>query len=378
MAAKKDYYEVLGVKKDASQDEIKKAYRKLAFELHPDRNPNNPSAESKFKEAAEAYDVLSDAEKRRRYDQLGHDAFAQAATGAGYGPRDFHNVHDIFSAFGDIFGDSIFENFFGGGRGGSRIRKGASLRLDLELTLEEVNQSIEKTISFHRAENCNTCHGTGAKAGSAPKTCSTCQGAGEVLHRQSFLMMRTTCPKCRGEGTVITDPCNTCKGSGKMRKEREIQVKIPAGIEDGTQIRLAGEGEAGDNGAPPGDLYCLVHVAPHPAFVRKGSDLYTEIPVRYTQLALGSSVEVKTLNGSASMSIPASTANGKILRLRGQGLPEFQGNGRGDLLVRVFVDVPKKLTARETELLKELEEIGRKEAPKRQKGFFEKVKDIFE
>ncbi len=377
--AQKDYYEVLGVKRDASEDEIKKAYRKLAFEFHPDRNPENKEkSEAKFKEAAEAYDVLSDTEKRRRYDQLGHDAFRNAAAGgAGYGPRDFHNVHDIFSAFGDIFGNSMFDEFFGRG-GGSRIRQGRSLRLDLELTLEEVDQGAEKTISFHRAESCTTCKGSGAKPGSNPKKCSTCQGLGEVIQRQAFMVLRTTCPHCRGGGSVISNPCTNCRGTGRSSREREITVKVPAGVEDGTQIRLSGEGEAGENNGPTGDLYCVVHIAPHPDFVRRGADLYSEIPVRYTQLALGGKVDVATLRGTATVSIPPASPNGKVLRLREQGLPHFQGSGRGDLLLRVFVDVPKKLTTREQELLKELEEIGVKEAPKRQKGFFDKVKDIFE
>lgn len=376
MAGKRDYYEVLGVKRDASQDEIKKAYRKLAMEFHPDRNPGSKDAETKFKEAAEAYDVLSDAEKRKRYDQLGHDGFQQAASGAGWGPRDFHDIHDIFSAFGDIFGGTVFGEMFRGG--GARSGRGRSLRIDLELTLEEVDRGTEKTIQFHRDEHCPDCGGSGAKSGTGVQTCSLCKGSGEVVQRQSFLIMRTTCPQCRGEGSTIKDPCKTCRGQGRTRREREISIKVPPGIEEGTQIRVAGEGEPGDQGSPAGDLLCMVHVAPHPAFVRRGADLYVEIPVRYSQLALGGKVEVPSLHGAVTMSIPKATPNGKVLRLKGEGLPIFQSSARGDVLARVFVDVPKKLTAREEVLLAELEEIGKKEAPRRQRGFFEKVKDIFD
>ncbi len=378
MSEKRDYYEVLGVERGASADEIKRAYRKLALKFHPDQNQDNPDAEKHFKEAAEAYDVLGDADKRQKYDQFGHAAFSQGGMGGGGG---FTNVEDIFEAFGDIFGGGgggIFGDLFGGGgrrqrRGGPRA--GRDLRIVLDLTLEEIDEGVQKTIAIKRQESCETCKGSGAKPGTSPVSCQTCAGRGQVHRSQGFFTMATTCPQCRGAGKVIESPCLDCRGSGRTGVKSDIEINVPAGVEDGMRIRLSGQGDAGDPGGPRGDLYVIVREREHKVFQRSGPDLITEVPCSFAQLALGDKVEIPTLRGRVDMSIPAGTQTGKVFRLRGQGLPVLERSGRGDQLVRVFVETPKKLTDRQKELLREFAEIESEQSGSR--SFFEKIADYF-
>jgi len=377
MSEKRDYYEILGVERTASEDEVKRAYRKLALKFHPDQNQDNPDAEAQFKEAAEAYDVLGDTEKRARYDQFGHQAFQQSGFGGG---RHFTNVEDIFEAFGDIFGGGgggIFGDIFGGGkrsrRGGPRA--GRDLRIVLDLTLEEIDEGVAKTVSIKRQESCETCSGSGAKPGTSPVSCQTCGGRGQVHRSQGFFTMATACPQCRGAGKIIESPCLECRGNGKITKKSEIELQVPAGVEDGMRIRMSGEGDAGDPGGPRGDLYVIVREKEHKVFQRGGPDLITEVPCSFPQLALGDKVEIPTLRGRVEMSIPAGTQTGKVFRLRGQGLPHLEGRGRGDQLVRVFIETPKKLSDRQKELLVEFGEIEEEKSGSR--SFFEKIADYF-
>jgi molecular chaperone DnaJ len=378
MSDKRDYYEVLGVERGASEDEIKRAYRKLALKFHPDQNKGDKTAEGKFKEAAEAYDVIGDEQKRAQYDQFGHAAFGQGSFAGG---QRFTNVEDIFSAFGDVFGGGgggggIFGDLFGGARrqrGGPR--PGRDLRIVIELTLEEIDEGVERTVSLKRKEHCGTCSGTGAKKGSGKVSCQTCAGRGQVHRSQGFFTMASPCPQCRGAGQVIEDPCENCSGRGRIQGKAEVTIPVPQGVEDGMSVRVQGEGDAGEPGAPRGDLYCVIRETEHNLFQRSGPDLMTEIPVSYGQLALGDKVEIPTLRGRAEMAIPAATASGKVFRLRGQGLPRLERSGRGDQLVRVFVEVPKKLTERQRELLEEFEEI---EAQKTgSTSFFDKILNYF-
>ena len=378
MSDKRDYYEVLGVERGAAQDEIKRAYRKLALKFHPDRNKDDASAEQKFKEAAEAYDVLSDEQKRAQYDQFGHAAFGQGAAG---GTR-FTNMEDIFAAFGDIFGGGgggaggIFGDLFGGGRrsrGGPR--GGRDLKIVLDLTLEEISTGVERTISLKRNEHCETCKGSGAKPGTTPVTCQTCAGRGQITRSQGFFSMAQTCPSCRGAGKRIESPCGDCNGAGRRVDTGDVTIQVPAGIEDGMRIRVTGAGDVGDPGGPRGDLYCIIREHEHKVFQRSGPDVMTEVPFSFTQLSLGDRVEIPTLSGRVEMTIPPGTQSGKVFRLRGQGLPSLEGRGSGDQLVRVFVDIPRKLTERQKELLREFDEIeGEKSGSK---SFFEKIVDYF-
>ncbi|MEZ5979497.1 MAG: molecular chaperone DnaJ [Planctomycetota bacterium] len=378
MNAKRDYYEVLGVERSAGAEDIKKAYRKLALQFHPDRNPDDAAAEAKFKEAAEAYDVLGDAEKRARYDQFGHAAF-----GAGAGPsggRQFTNLEDIFEAFGDIFGGGGGGGFFGDLFGGGRRRRrgpapGRDLKIVLELSLEEIDTGVKRTIRIKRRENCTACKGTGGRDGAEPETCSTCGGAGRVQRAQGFFAVASPCPTCRGAGRVVSDPCPVCKGSGGEAQESELSVDVPAGVEEGMRIRIAGEGDAGEPGAPRGDLYCVVREKEHKIFQRSGPDLITEVPLTFAQLALGDEVEIPTLRGKVEMKIPSGTQPGRVFRLRSQGLPQVERSGRGDQLVRVFVEVPSKLSDRQKELLREFDEIEGKKSGS--KSLFEKISDYF-
>lgn len=363
--AQRDYYEILGVGKEASDAEIKSAYRKLAMKFHPDRNKEDGAAE-KFKEATEAYSVLSDSEKRQRYDRFGH-------AGVGGGPGGGGGVHvdlgDIFSQFSDIFGGarggggagSIFETLFGfgggGGRGRQRAQRGRSLRAAVEITLEEVLEGAERTLTLRRAEACRDCSGSGGGPGSELEDCPGCGGAGAVHQQQGFFAVRTTCPRCNGEARMHSKPCKTCGGSGQEERERELRVRIPAGIEDGAQIRLAGEGEAGVHGGPSGDLFVEVHVRAQEGFHRDGRDLYVEVPVGWPQAVLGDKIDVPTLQGETRMTVPSGTPTGKLFRVRGQGLPKLHGGARGDLLVRVWVTVPKKLDKEQKKLVKRLAEI---------------------
>jgi molecular chaperone DnaJ len=375
MSEKRDYYEVLGVDRGASADDVKKAYRKLALKYHPDRNPGDKAAESKFKEAAEAYDVLGDAQKRAQYDQFGHRAF----DAGGFGGQRFTNMEDIFAAFGDVFGGGMFGDLFGGRRSRSGPQPGRDLKIVLDVTLEEIDQGVEKTIVLRRQEHCATCHGAGAKPGTSRTTCATCGGRGQVHRSQGFFAMVTTCPRCQGAGEIVEAPCTACRGSGRQSVQAEVAIRVPAGVEENVRLRVAGEGDAGDPGAPRGDLYVVIRELEHRIFQRSGADVITELPVSFTQLALGDTVEIPTLRGRASMHIPAGTQSAKPFRLRGQGLPILDergaNRGRGDQIVRVFVEVPKKLDERQKELLREFAELERKGAGNR--TFFEKVVDYF-
>ncbi len=379
--AKRDYYEVLELQKNAGADDLKRAYRKLAFKYHPDRNQGDAAAESRFKEAAEAYEVLSDPEKRRVYDQFGHAGL----DGAG-GGRGFSSFEDIFSAFGEIFGGgggggrSPFDDLFGFGRGGrrARVERGASLKCDLTLELDEVARGVEKTIELKRAEICEECSGSGSKKGTSPIACPDCGGAGAIQVSQGFFAIRQTCPRCHGEGTFVQTPCEACKGAGKTPRRREITVRVPAGIADGTQLRVAGEGEPGKNGGPRGDLYCFVHQAPHPIFQRDGDDLVCEMPISYSQAALGAEVEVPTLKGKSHLKIPRGTQTHKVFRLKGLGLPNVYGHGRGELLVKVVIETPKKLSTRQEELLREFAETEELQVSPQRKSFLDKVRELFE
>lgn len=381
MPTSRDYYEILGVERQASADEIKKSYRKLAMKYHPDRNPGNDEAERSFKEAAEAYQVLSDPEKRKLYDQYGH-----AGVNSAGGGRGFSNYEEIFSAFGDIFGmgrggggGSIFDDFFGfgGGRQATRTARGASLKCSISISLEEAAKGTSRTISVQRSDHCSQCNGSGAAPGTAPSTCSLCHGRGEVQQSQGFFSIRTTCPRCRGEGKMIDTPCTSCKGGGLTRVKKEITVKIPSGVESGMQIRISGEGEPAPRGmGERGDLYCFVEVEPHPLFERDGADLLFELPVSFSRAVLGTKVEIPTLLGPAVLTIPARTPSHTILRLRGKGMPRLRG-GQGDLLVRLTIDMPRKLTGRQEELVRELAEIEEENVSPARKTFLDKVKDLF-
>ena len=343
---KSDYYEVLGVSRDAGDETIKKAYRKLALRYHPDRNPGDKEAEEKFKEAAEAYEVLRNGEKRQIYDQFGHEGLE------GRGFRGFTGFEDIFSSFGDIFGD-IFG--FGSGRGArSRAREGRSLRYDLELTLEDAFHGKEEEVVFDRLEACMTCNGSGITPGSEPRVCATCQGRGQVIRSQGFFQISTTCPACHGQGQVITDPCKDCRGGGKIRVERKINVKIPPGVETGSQLRLRAEGETGEYGGPRGDLYVVIHVKEHDFFMREGDDLICQIPISFVQAALGDTLTIPVLGDESNhdLKIPRGTQPDDILRVTGKGMPGLRGQSRkGDLYVKVIVKIPQKISQHQRELL---------------------------
>jgi molecular chaperone DnaJ len=370
MAEKRDYYEVLGVSRNASKDEIKDAYRKLAMQFHPDRN-KAPEAEEKFKEISEAYAVLSDDQKRQQYDTLGHAGFDQR-----YSPEDIFRGADFESIFRDIgfgsFGD-IFRTIFGGGFGGGfgeRINRGQDLVYDLEITLEEAATGTEKEIEIPRTEKCEVCGGSGAAPGTSPTTCPKCGGAGKIrqMRRSSFatFVQVTPCPQCRGKGVLIDSPCPNCRGTGLFRKRRKITVKVPVGIDEGYQLRLRGEGEAAPNGGEPGDLYVLVHIKRHEQFMREGDDLWHVLVIGYPQAALGAEVSVPTLDGSTTLKIKPGTQAGETIRLRGKGMPRFRGYGKGDLLVRVAISIPEKLTSKQRALLEQLaEEFNQDVKPKK-------------
>ncbi len=370
--ATRDLYEVLGVNRDASEDELKKAYRKLAMKYHPDRNPDNKDAEEKFKEAKEAYEILTDANKRAAYDRYGHDGVnPQMGGGGGQG---FDGFAD---AFGDIFGD-IFGG--GGGRGRSNVYRGADLRYNLENTLEEAARGAEKTIRIPAQEECGSCHGSGAKPGTQPKTCPTCGGAGQVRIQQGFFSIQQTCPKCHGSGRIIPEPCTSCGGAGRVKRQKTLEVKIPAGIDDGMRLRHGGQGEPGVNGGPAGDLYVEIHIKQHPVFQRDGDDLHCEMPISFTTAALGGEIEIPTLDGAANIRIPPETQSAKVFRLRGKGIRNVRTHAPGDLMVHVVVETPVSLTERQKELLREFEEISSGNADRhnpKAKGWMDKVKDFF-
>jgi molecular chaperone DnaJ len=378
--SKRDYYEIIGVGKSASEGEIKSAYRKLAMKYHPDRNPGDKAAEDSFKEAAEAYSILADTEKRALYDRFGHAGVSSATSGGGFDPNVFSGFEDILGGLGDVFG---FGDLFGGRRRGGPQR-GADLRYDLELTFEEAAKSLETTIQIPRQENCETCNGSGAAAGSSPTACPQCRGQGQVRFQQGFFTVARTCPQCRGQGKIITKPCVTCRGAGRQTKERKLTVKIPAGIATGQQLRLQGEGEAGVLGGPPGHLYVVLHVAEHEFFRRDGNNLYCEIPVNFTTVALGGEIQVPTLDGTETVKVPEGTQTGATLRLRNKGMPDVNGRGRGDLMATIQVQTPKKLTKEQRQLIEQLakalpkdkfEPRTREDAEDR--NLFDRVKDMF-
>jgi len=364
---KRDYYEILGVSPDASPEDIKKAYRKLAHAHHPDKNPGDTSAEDRFKEIGEAYAVLSDAEKRESYNRFG----TAGRGGEGFG--------DFDAGFGSIF-DDIFEGFFGGraGRSTRSAHRGADLRYNLEIRFEEAATGVEKEIVIPRLETCATCRGSGAKPGSQPVVCKTCRGTGQVRFSQGFLTVSQPCSRCRGEGRIVEHPCSGCRGLGQTKAERTLTVKIPAGVETGTRLKLAGEGEAGVRGGVPGDLYVVIVVKEHPLFTRQGDDIYCEIPVGFTQAALGAQIEIPTIAGRTTLKIPPGTQTGAEFRIRGKGFPNVRGYGHGDLLARIFVEVPTQLTAKQRDLLEQYAELENGEGSPLVQGFWDKVKAIFE
>jgi molecular chaperone DnaJ len=369
--AKRDYYEVLGVNRDASEEDIKKAYRKLAMKWHPDRNPDNPKAEEHFKEAKEAYEILTEGSKRAAYDQFGHagvDPTAAAGAGAGFG-----------GGFADAFGD-IFSDIFGGGRTRSSVYRGADLRYNLEISLEDAARGSETRIRIPAMEECATCHGSGAKPGTSPTTCSTCHGHGQVRMQQGFFSIQQTCPRCHGSGKIVSSPCAACGGAGRVKQHKTLSVKIPAGVDEGDRIRLSGEGEAGMNGGPPGDLYVVIHLKPHPVFKRDHNDLHCEMPISFTIAALGGDIEIPTLDGYAKVKVPTGTQTGQMFRLRSKGIKGVRSSGHGDLICHVAVETPVNLTARQKELLAELEAINQKDAGRhnpRSKSWMEKVREFF-
>lgn len=376
--AKPDYYASLGVARDASPEELKKAYRKLAMQYHPDRNPGDKSAEAKFKEVNEAYDVLRDAEKRAAYDRFGHAAFEQ---GAGAGPGGFGGFH-AGGSFADIF-DEMFGEFMGGGRrGGTATGRGADLRAAVEVTLEEAFAGKKASLRVPTSVVCEACNGTGAEGGAAPTTCPTCGGHGKIRAQQGFFLIERTCPTCGGTGKSVKDPCRVCRGAGRVQRDRTLNIDIPAGVEDGMRLRIAGAGEAGLRGGPPGDLFVDVSVRPHEIFQREGSSIYCRVPLRMTAAALGGQIEVPTIDGGrAKVSIPSGTQTGDQFRLRGKGMSQLRSAARGDMFIQVVVETPVNLTKRQQELLRQFEEEAAKGETKsspESEGFFAKVASFFE
>lgn len=368
--SKRDYYDVLGISRDAGESEIKKAYRKLAMKYHPDRNAGDSKAEERFKEAKEAYEILSDSNKRAAYDQYGHAGVD--ASGAGAGAQGFGE------AFSDIFSD-IF-GMRGGGGGRSNVYRGADLRYNLEITLEQAARGAETKIRIPTMVACDACHGTGAEPGTSPVTCATCGGHGQVRMQQGFFSIQQTCPKCHGSGKIISTPCSSCYGAARIKQHKTLAVKIPVGVDEGDRIRIAGEGEAGINGGPPGDLYVVIHLSSHPVFQRDGNDLHCEIPISFATAALGGEIEVPTLEGHARIKISPETQTGKIFRLRGKGIKSVRSHAPGDLLCHVVVETPVNLTSRQKELLQELEDLSQKDNSRhspRAKSWMEKAREFF-
>ncbi len=372
--SKRDYYELLGVSRGANDEEIKKAYRRLAIQHHPDRNPGDRQAEEKFKECNEAYQVLSDPEKRAQYDRFGHAAFQGPQAGGGFGGFDFsQGFEDVFS---DIFGD-----FFGTGRGRSkaRSRRGDDLRYDLEIDFEDAHRGAERVIKVARLSQCEACNGSRAASGTGGlRTCPNCRGTGQVRTQQGFFSISTTCAQCRGEGSIISDPCAKCQGQGRVRKLQSLSVRIPPGVDNGSRLKLRGEGEAGYGGGPAGDLYVVIHVREHAIFARQDNDVIVEVPVSFPQAALGAEIEVPTLDGKVKFKIPVGTQSGKVFRLKSKGFTDLHGYGRGDELVKIVVETPKRLSARQRELLEEFAKItGEDVNHPLSKGFVDKIREMF-
>ncbi|WP_394204757.1 molecular chaperone DnaJ [Shewanella waksmanii] len=373
--SKRDYYEVLGVGRDASEREIKKSYKRLAMKFHPDRNPGDKTAEKNFKEAKEAYEILTDSDKKAAYDQFGHAGVdPNRGGGGGFGGG---------ADFGDVFGD-VFGDIFGGGRRGGGQRqaaRGSDLRYNLELSLEEAVKGLTKELRIPTLVSCDSCDGSGAKKGSSPTTCGTCHGQGQVQMRQGFFAVQQACPTCHGRGKIIKDPCNKCHGEGRVEKSKTLSVKIPAGVDTGDRIRLAGEGEAGEFGAPPGDLYVQVTVREHAIFVRDGNNLYCEVPISFSTAALGGEIEVPTLDGKVNLKIPSETQTGRMFRMRGKGVKSVRSHAVGDLLCKVVMETPVNLSDKQKELLREFDETltgsSKKHSPKAE-GFFDGVKKFFQ
>jgi molecular chaperone DnaJ len=366
MASKRDYYDVLGVNKDAGEEDIKRAYRKLAMQYHPDRNAGDKDAEEKFKEAAEAYDVLHDRDKRQRYDRYGHAGLE------GMNGPSFQNAQSIFDLFGDIFGD-----IFGGSRGRHGPRSGRDLQVGIEIDLFEAAKGITRTITIPREEVCPECSGEGSRRGSQAATCRRCHGHGVVVQGQGFFRLQQTCPGCGGRGVVITDPCERCYGQGRVEVRQSIDIKVPPGVDTGTRIRINGEGEAGEPGAPRGDLYCQIRVREHAVFERDGQHLICRVPITISQAALGGDIEVPTLDGQITETLTRGTQSGEVVRIHGRGMPSLRGGRNGDLLVQVFVETPQKLTKRQEELLRELAEIDQKHVSPQRRSFLDKLKNLF-
>jgi molecular chaperone DnaJ len=380
MSAKRDYYEILGVQKGTPKDEIKKAYRKLAMQFHPDKNPGNKEAEAKFKEASEAAEVLLDEEKKARYDQFGH-AGVNGQGGGGFGGGGFQggDFGDFGDIFGDIFGDMLGGGRRGGARGGRRSqgRPGDDLQMAVDIDFSEAAFGCEKTISLTKNVKCETCEGSGAKAGSSASTCDYCNGHGEVRRQQGFFTVSSACPKCNGTGQMIKDPCGTCSGQGKRRKKVDLQVKIPAGIDQGQRLKLSNEGDAGSQGGPNGDLYVVINIRPHEIFERDEFDVHCTVPISFSQAALGAEMEVPTLSGKVSLKIPVGTQSGVKMRLKGKGIQRLGGYGQGDQIVTVHVETPTKLTSEQKDLFQRLSETSGNSNPM-SRGFFDKVKDLFQ
>lgn len=375
MSKKRDYYEILGVSRDVDEGEIKRSYRKLAVKFHPDKNPDDPVAEEKFKELGEAYDVLMDPQKRAAYDRYGHAAFQQGGMGGG-------GFHDPFDLFREVFGSGggsggIFDHFFGGATDSSGRQRGSDLRYDMQISLEEAALGCEKEIEIRKLDPCETCDGSGARKGSRVITCPTCRGRGQVVASRGFFQVAQTCPQCHGSGQIVEKPCDDCRGEGRVEKTSRVKIKIPPGIDEGSRLRSTGGGEAGVRGGPAGDLYVVVHVREHDVFTRDGMDLHSEVPLPFTTAALGGEIRVPTLEGTVALKIPPGTQGGAVFRIRGKGMPALQSSARGDILTRVQVEVPTRLNHEQREALQNFAELCGEDNSPIHKSFYDRLKDLF-